>query len=81
MIWCLTLFFFYTQGASLLVLANKQDLKGALSCEEIQKVLNLDVLEKRHWHIRPCSAVTGMGLAEGIAWLVEDIQSRIYMFD
>jgi ADP-ribosylation factor-like protein 2 len=68
-------------GSSLLVFANKQDLKGALTAEEIQKVLKLDELEKRHWHIRPCSAVTGAGLAEGIAWLVEDIQSRIYMFD
>lgn len=68
-------------GASLLVLANKQDLKGALSSEEIQQVLQLDTLERRHWHIRPCSAVTGAGLAEGVEWLVDDIQSRIYMYE
>merc|ERR1711988_1897531 len=68
-------------GASLLVLANKQDLAGALQASEIQKVLQLESLERRHWHIRPCSAVTGAGLADGVAWLVEDIQSRIYMYD
>eukprot|EP00658_Telonema_sp_P-2_P031227 TRINITY_DN23415_c0_g1_i4.p1 TRINITY_DN23415_c0_g1~~TRINITY_DN23415_c0_g1_i4.p1 ORF type:complete len:185 (-),score=42.12 TRINITY_DN23415_c0_g1_i4:319-873(-) len=68
-------------GATLLVLANKQDLPGSKSAAEIQEILNLDGLEGRHWHIRPCSAVTGEGLEHGIGWCVEDIQSRIYMFD
>ncbi|KAH1223922.1 ADP-ribosylation factor-like protein 2 [Glycine max] len=69
-------------GASLLILANKQDIKGALTPEEIAKVLNLEAMDKsRHWQIVGCSAYTGEGLLEGFDWLVQDIASRIYMLD
>ncbi|KAJ9562071.1 hypothetical protein OSB04_007231 [Centaurea solstitialis] len=69
-------------GASLLVFANKQDIQGALSPNEIAKVLNLDVMDKsRHWRIVGCSAYTGDGLLEGFDWLVQDIASRIYVLD
>ncbi|WCJ43521.1 ADP-ribosylation factor family protein [Euphorbia peplus] len=69
-------------GASLLVFANKQDIKGALTPEEIAKVLNLENMDKtRHWKIIGCSAYTGDGLLEGFDWLVQDIASRIYMLD
>ncbi|KAI8542467.1 hypothetical protein RHMOL_Rhmol08G0139900 [Rhododendron molle] len=69
-------------GASLLILANKQDIQGALSPHEIAKVLNLEGLDKtRHWEIVGCSAYTGAGLLEGFDWLVQDIASRIYMLD
>ncbi|KAH7853179.1 hypothetical protein Vadar_034361 [Vaccinium darrowii] len=50
-------------GASLLILANKQDIQGALSPDEIAKVLNLEGLDKtRHWEIVGCSAYTGAGM-------------------
>ncbi|OMP11597.1 reverse transcriptase [Corchorus capsularis] len=53
-------------GASLLILANKQDIKGALTPAEIAKVLNLEAMDKtRHWKIVGCSAYTGEGLLEG----------------
>lgn len=69
-------------GASLLILANKQDIKGALAPEEIAKVLNLEAMDKsRHWMIVGCSAYTGEGLLEGFDWLVQDIASRIYLLD
>ncbi|PWA62577.1 Small GTPase superfamily, ARF/SAR type [Artemisia annua] len=69
-------------GASLLVFANKQDIQGALSPDEIAKVLNLDAMDKtRHWKIVGCSAYTGDGLLEGFDWLVQDIASRIYVLD
>ncbi|CAI5946018.1 unnamed protein product [Closterium sp. NIES-64] len=70
-------------GASLLVLANKQDLPGALSTEEMSEVLGLKVLAegRRHCHLVPCSAKTGEGVLGGFEWLVSDIASRIYMFD
>ncbi|KAL8123787.1 ADP-ribosylation factor-like protein 2 [Apium graveolens] len=69
-------------GSSLLILANKQDIQGALSPDEIAKVLNLEALDKtRHWRIVGCSAYTGMGLLEGFDWLVQDIASRIYVLD
>jgi len=69
-------------GASLLVLANKQDLKGAESTESLVKLLDLDEMANdRHWHIQACSAATGEGLEKGMEWLVDDISSRIFTFD
>lgn len=75
-------------GASLLILANKQDVGGALKAEEIAGVLGLEgggeeegkgIFENRHVSIRGCSAVSGEGLVEGVDWMVEDISSRIFM--
>ncbi|KAJ3451409.1 adp-ribosylation factor-like protein [Anaeramoeba flamelloides] len=65
-------------GASLLILANKQDLESSLSLEEISEILELDKIKKRHWKIVACSAVTGDGLLDGIEWVVSDIANRIY---
>ena len=68
-------------GASLLVFASKQDLAGALPCDEIAAALGLGspAFATRHWHICPCSAVTGEGLIGGIDWLVADIGSRVFL--
>lgn len=78
-------------GATLLVLANKQDLAGALSVEKIAKEVALfdTVGKKRHWKVYPCSALGAgkngeeenfvVGLTEGFQWLIEDIGSRIYL--
>ena len=65
----------------LLVFANKQDLGGALSFQEIADILNLkgEAMEGHHWSIFGCSAVTGNGLQTGFEWLVNDISSRIFM--
>ena len=69
-------------GASLLIFANKQDLQGALTKEEIAVVLQLDQISvNRHWHIQACSAVTGDGLVDGVEWLVKDIASRIFLLE
>lgn len=68
-------------GASVVILANKQDLEGALGPAEIAEALGLGgpAFERRHWHIQACSAVTGVGLVEGVDWVVRDIASRIFM--
>ena len=68
-------------GASLLVFANKQDIEGALTSEEICEELELDAITTRHWRICGCSAFTGAGLAGGVDWIVQDIASRIFMYD
>ena len=70
-------------GASVLIFANKQDLQGALSSEEIAEALELknEIFKKRHWSLQPCSAVTGDGLVDGIDWMVKDIASRIFMME
>lgn len=65
-------------GASLLVLANKQDLSGALNPEQIEKILNLKEIKTHSWALYPVSAVKGDGIMEPFEWLVKDIGSRIY---
>jgi ADP-ribosylation factor-like protein 2 len=69
-------------GASVLVLANKQDLHGALTAADIAAALGLGdeaFARGRHWAIHACSAVTGAGLIDGVHWLVGDISSRIFL--
>eukprot|EP01116_Phalansterium_solitarium_P005298 TRINITY_DN1682_c0_g1_i1.p1 TRINITY_DN1682_c0_g1~~TRINITY_DN1682_c0_g1_i1.p1 ORF type:complete len:205 (+),score=52.90 TRINITY_DN1682_c0_g1_i1:57-617(+) len=70
-------------GASLLIFANKQDVEGALTAEQIVDVLDLrgSIGVNRHWNIVACSAYTGAGLLEGVDWIVSDIASRIYMLE
>jgi ADP-ribosylation factor-like protein 2 len=116
-------------GATLLILANKQDVAGALGLDEISRALGLVVGgggsaegegaeeenreagdaataaaaaaspssspsssstsgalvgaigKRRHWRVAACSARTGQGLEEAFDWIVDDVASRIYMFD
>ena len=65
-------------GASLLVLANKQDLPGAMSFEDIKEILELDNIKTHHWKILKTSAVTSENLFDGIDWIIQDISSRVY---
>ncbi|KAM4566749.1 ADP-ribosylation factor-like protein 14 [Odontesthes bonariensis] len=59
------------KGVPLVILANKQDLPGALSPEALCLKLDLRrVCEGRAWFIQPCSATTGMGLEEGFRRMV-----------
>ncbi|KAM6471192.1 E3 ubiquitin-protein ligase TRIM23 [Liasis olivaceus] len=58
------------RDALLLIFANKQDVPGALSVEEITELLNLHKLCcGRSWYIQGCDARSGMGLYEGLDWL------------
>jgi ADP-ribosylation factor-like protein 2 len=68
-------------GATLLVFANKQDLQGALTVEEIKSTLQLDDIKSHHWQIVSCSAVTGENLLDGMNWLLQDISARIFTLD
>lgn len=49
--------------ASVLVLANKQDLKTAMSAAEISRHLNLTAIKDHGWHIQGCCGLTGEGCA------------------
>ncbi|KAK4534788.1 hypothetical protein CDCA_CDCA02G0813 [Cyanidium caldarium] len=62
-------------NAPLLVLANKQDVEGALSPEQVRRELALDDLSCRTAQVAACSAVTGRGLREGIDWIVREIKN------
>ena len=57
------------RDSHLLVLANKQDLPGAMSVPEIVDKLGLQTLRNRKWYVQASSAKTGDGLYEGLDWL------------
>ncbi|KAI4099735.1 MAG: hypothetical protein L6R37_005845 [Teloschistes peruensis] len=67
-------------GASLLVLANKLDIEGSMSVEEIRKWLALDAIKTHNWTIKQCSATTGLNVQEGIQWVVEDARERLFLY-
>jgi ADP-ribosylation factor 1/2 len=58
---------------SLLVFANKQDLKYSLNVSELVHRLKLHELKQNKWHIQPCCAISGDGLFEGLDWLSNSI--------
>ena len=68
-------------GATLLVFANKQDLPGALTAEEISNTLGLYKIKTHHWQIVWCSAVTGENLLSGMDWLLSDVSARIFTLE
>ncbi|KAI8845248.1 ADP-ribosylation factor family-domain-containing protein [Chytriomyces cf. hyalinus JEL632] len=59
--------------AKLMVLANKQDLAGAMSAAEVSEHLGLTELRGRQWTIFKCSAMTGEGLTESMDWLANQV--------
>ncbi|XP_043209878.1 ADP-ribosylation factor-like protein 5B isoform X2 [Amphibalanus amphitrite] len=62
--------------ASLLVLANKQDVKSALSSADISRELNLTSLKRHHWRIQACCALTGEGLNQGMEWICDRVRNK-----
>ena len=62
--------------AALLVLANKQDLEGAMSAVEITQQLKLHTNKEHSWQIMPCSAQTGEGLFEGMDWIAHTLRNK-----
>ncbi|KAE9965745.1 hypothetical protein EG328_009423 [Venturia inaequalis] len=67
-------------GASLLVFKNKSDVPGCLSEDEVRKTLQLDNIKTHRWRIIACSAVSGLGLKEGLSWVVQDARERLFLF-
>ena len=64
-------------SASLLILANKQDVPGAVSIETLKESLCWDkLLLRSNCEMLCCSALDGTNMAEGLDWLVEDISRR-----
>ena len=53
-----------------LVFANKQDLATAKNPQIVAELLELIECRDRKWQIQGCSAMTGAGLEEGIAWIM-----------
>lgn len=67
------------KGVPLLVFANKQDLEGAMSAQELSDQMSLNNIRDRNWQISGCSASTkddpekkiSSGISEGIKWVLD----------
>jgi len=64
------------KDAVFLILANKQDRKGAMSAVEISDALALHTIKDHDWHIQACCALTGEGLYQGMDWVVQHIKRK-----
>jgi ADP-ribosylation factor-like protein 3 len=60
----------------ILVFANKQDLKHSAKAQEVADALNLDSIENRSWRIQACSALTGVGVEDGLTWLCKEVKEH-----
>ncbi len=52
-----------------LVMANKQDINGALSPGEVTEKLGMKSLNRRSWLVQGTSAISGQGIKEGFDWM------------
>ena len=59
------------------MLANKQDLAGALPYDEIEACMHLSAILDRPWNCVGCSALRGSNIAPGLAWLSDIYQQRL----
>lgn len=64
------------KGAAVLLLANKQDIPGALSVSQIVDKMNMDRFRGRKWFAQGCCATNGDGLTEGLEWLSKNIKAE-----
>jgi len=61
------------RNASLLVLANKQDMPHSLKIGELTERLDLHKEKGRKWYVQSSCATSGEGLYEGLDWLSKAI--------
>ncbi|XP_060765745.1 ADP-ribosylation factor 4-like [Neoarius graeffei] len=64
------------RDATVLVLANKQDLPNAMPVHEMTERLRLHAMKGRPWYIQSTCATTGTGLYEGLDWLSDQLSKR-----
>lgn len=68
----------HIKNTPVVILANKQDLPGALSAEDITRMFKVKKLcSDRNWYVQPCCAVTGEGLDDGFRKLTEFVKSHL----
>jgi small GTP-binding protein len=64
------------ENAIVLVYANKQDLPGAMSPQEISEKLELNSMKKRKWLVQGSSASRGDGIKEGFEWIAKELLKK-----
>ena len=53
--------------------ANKQDVRDAMTVAELTDVLGLQSVRTHEWTVQPSCALTGEGLHDGLAWVVQRV--------
>lgn len=61
------------RNTPLLIYANKQDLRWAMTVAEIRDALDLANVRGREWHIQGVCALDGEGLKEGLDWYATQV--------
>lgn len=64
------------RGSPVLILANKQDIPGALSVHELVNKLGMHSVKDRKWFVQASSATSGDGLYEGLDWLSQTLDAN-----
>ena len=64
------------QGLPLLVFANKQDMPGAISAQELTRRLELAKFRDREWLVQASIATRADGLYEGLDWLTTQMAKK-----
>eukprot|EP00892_Ulva_mutabilis_P012699 jgi/Ulvmu1/9801/UM056_0041.1 len=62
-------------SAPLLVLANKQDLPGSMGPAAVASELGLSDVDTRPHRVQPVSAHHGVGITDGLQWIVNAVKS------
>jgi len=64
------------KDALLLVFANKQDVDGHMTPEEVTSALQLNTLKECLWYVVPSVATQGTGIFEGLSWLSNNVKTQ-----
>ena len=64
------------QNSVLVVLANKQDMEGAMSVSEIHNALGLETMKSRTFQIFKTSAIRGEGLDAAMQFLTDSLTNN-----
>lgn len=68
----------HIKNVPVVLLANKQDVPGALTAKDITRIFKVKKLCcNRNWCVQPCCAITGDGLTEGFRKLTEFVKSHM----
>nr|XP_005546315.2 ADP-ribosylation factor-like protein 14 isoform X2 [Macaca fascicularis] len=68
----------HIKNVPVVLLANKQDMPGALTAEDITRMFKVKKLcSDRNWYVQPCCALTGDGLAQGFRKLTGFVKSHM----
>lgn len=62
-------------GVPVLLMANKQDLPGALSPADIERKFSWTGSSSQTFRVQPASCLTCEGIADGVGWVIDEARS------